>query len=84
MTVRTCLERLKAINDMIGNHRTGDGPHRPDEMMEYRGYIDGMVRLCQKAQAEGRPDVASHARQLVEQRRQARTTMFVPNPAFSF
>lgn len=77
MTVRTCLERLKGLNDMIGNSRTGKGPHRPDEMTAYREFIDGIITLCQKAKLQGCPDDPRNEKQLREQSRSR--TLVVPN-----
>ena len=38
-TVRDTLERLKAINEMVGNSRTGEGGHRPDEIAAQNRYV---------------------------------------------
>ena len=56
--VRDVLQRLKALNDMIGTsraHPDGIAGHH-DAMVDHLGYIEQMIGLCQRAQSQGRPD----------------------------
>ena len=67
-TVRTTLERLKALNDMK------DIRQRYDET-ELQSYIDQMVELCKKAQFQGRPEDPRVSKGKAEEyKRQHRTT----------
>ena len=77
MTVQDCLIRLKGINDMIGNHRTGKGWNHPSEMTAYRGYIDAMIALCEMAKRQGMPDAKRHVKQMVREIREKRSSRTV-------
>lgn len=53
ISIRQCLIRLQAIQDMIKNSRKGRSYMRPDEITIYQNYIDEMLELCKKAKAQG-------------------------------
>jgi hypothetical protein len=81
-TVVETLQRLKGINDMIGNNRTGKGWNYPDEMQAFRSYIDGMINVCKRAKEQGMPDDPVHAKQLVaEVKERRKSRMVIPGLA---
>jgi hypothetical protein len=81
-TVKETLERIKAINDMVGNSRTGKGAQRPDEMKEYARFVDEMITICENARAQGMPDDVKHAKQIVKDVVAKRQSRMVVMPGF--
>jgi hypothetical protein len=54
-SVKTCLERLRGLNDMVGNSKQNDGFHMPDEVNEHQRFVDAMLPICQMAREQGMP-----------------------------
>jgi hypothetical protein len=77
LTVIDTLERLRGLNDMVGNSRTGKGASRPDEMMIFRSYIDEMIGVCKLAKEQGMPDDPKHIKQKVQEMKSKRTSRLV-------
>jgi len=72
--IRICLQRLRALNDMVQNsildsHESGKKFMYGDEIQVHQKYIDDMVLLCKKAQVQGSPDDPSASRDLKRRRR---------------
>lgn len=65
LTVANALERVKAINQMIGNSRKGQGYQRPDECQKYQNFVADMLQLMARAREQGMPDDPAHSKQLV-------------------
>lgn len=77
ISVRVALQRMRAIQDMLGNRRTAHTEDQFDQAKrkEHQDMLDGLVALCQKAQVQGMPTDASASRDL---KRRAKKTMVVP------
>ena len=82
-SVAVTLERMKGLNDMIGNSRTDKGFSRPDEVAAYQRYIDGMLELCKLAHSQGRPDDPKHAAQMRAKIKADRQSRLVVMPGFN-
>lgn len=55
-TVKTILERLQAINDMVKNSRASDPNYLPGEMDKLQTFVDEMVELVRLCREQGTPD----------------------------
>lgn len=82
-SVAVTLERMKGLNDMIGNSRTDKGYNRPDEVREYQNYIDAMLELCKKAHRQGMPDDPKHSAQIRAEVQAKRQSRMVVMPGFN-
>ena len=77
--VRDILLRLNALKDMLGNslrHPDGIVAHR-DEMLRHQDYVEGMIKLCKKAQDQGRPDDPKAIAQMRRDRKSAVSRLHV-------
>lgn len=76
------LERIKALNDMIGNtKRKVPGLMHADEIRTHQNFIDDMVQLCRAAADQGSPDNPDAIKDL---RRRRPATVVVPSAASQF
>jgi hypothetical protein len=71
ISVRTCLHRLRSIQDMLNNSRRV--PYTEDQFdqanrQRLQDYLDAMIEVCRKAQQQGMPSDASARRDLVRRR----------------
>ena len=73
LSVKEALERVSAINEMIGNS-SGDGEYA-DEITRLQRFVEGMVELCKKARVQGMPTDATARK---ERRRRHSTSVIVP------
>ena len=57
MSVQDCLERLKALNDMVATTQGADPTEvfYRDQIASHRWYIDQMLKLCKIARKQGDP-----------------------------
>lgn len=56
VSIKDMAERLKGLNDMIGNSRRPDGGyHMPDEVNKLMTFIEQMIQLCKIAKSQGDP-----------------------------
>ncbi len=56
VSIRDMADRLKGLNDMIGNSKRPDGGyHMPDEVNKLKTFIEQMIVLCRVAQSQGDP-----------------------------
>ena len=57
-SVRTMLQRMRALSDMIGNSKRHRNPADPLAalMQEHVGMLESMVEVCRRAQEQGTPD----------------------------
>lgn len=58
LSVREFLQRVKAINDMIGNSKTAlaaDGFAHADELARQQSFVEEAMELAQKAREQGMP-----------------------------
>lgn len=74
LSVRMCLIRLRALNDMVENsvkdsHETGQKLMYQNEIEDHQRFIDEMIDLCQRAREQGTPFDKSAARDLKRRRR---------------
>jgi hypothetical protein len=74
-SVRTMLQRLQALNNMVGNVRTGKGYHRPDEVTDHQRFVDSMLILIEKARNQGMPDDPAAAKSLASTRKKTMITV---------
>lgn len=59
ISVRECLSRIRALQDMITNTRTSADPDdvfHSAEIADHQRYIAKMSELCRRARAQGDPD----------------------------
>ena len=80
ISVRTALERLQAISDMLRNSRQRfhqEGAMDFHAFDQHMRYLEEMIEICREAQEQGSPD-DPQARQ--EQIRR-RPRLFIPDPA---
>lgn len=77
ISVRVALQRMRAIQDMLGNRRTAHTEDQFDQQRrkEHQDMLDGLVCLCQKAQIQGMPSDPSAVRDL---KRRAKRTIVMP------
>ena len=76
------LERVKALNDMIGNtKRKVPGLMHADEVRRHQNFIDDMVKLCRRAKEQGSPDNPDAVK---ESKRRRPATIIVPSAASQF
>lgn len=55
-SIRDMADRLRALNDMVGNSKRVDGGyHMPDEVNKLQTFLEQMVHLCKVAQQHGDP-----------------------------
>lgn len=69
-TVKQFLERLKGLNDMLGNSREElkAGMMGAEEIDRHQRFIEKSVELAEKAKIQGMPSDASARRDLVRRR----------------
>ena len=80
--VKIVLERIKALNDMIGNtKRKVPGLMHADEIRKHQNFIDDMVQLCRKARNQGSPD---NPDAIKDAKRRRPATVVVPSAASQF
>ena len=63
-TVRTILERLQAVNDMVKNSRASDPNYLPGEMDKLQRYVEEMLELVRIAREQGTPDAPDKGKSL--------------------
>lgn len=81
-SVRTVLERINALNEMVGNSRADrKGFMFEDQIRDLQNFIDTMAALCKKAQEQGQPMDESARRDLV---RRMPKTVVMPSAAAMF
>jgi hypothetical protein len=71
MSVRTALQRMVAINDMLANSKaelSRNGGMYADEFERNMKMLEQMTDICRKAQEQGMPTDASARRDLVRRR----------------
>ena len=73
-SVRVTLQRLRGINDMVKNsledvHSCGQKLFYSDEVDRHMRWIEQMVELIKRAQAQGMPSDASATRDLKRRRK---------------
>jgi len=82
ITTNVILERIKALNDMIGNTKSKvPGLMHSDEIREHQNFIDDMVQLCRVARDQGSPDNPDAVKDM---RRRRPATVVVPSAASQF
>jgi hypothetical protein len=56
-SVRTVLERIRALSDMLGNRREAWTEDQFDQALRHyhQDFVDAMSQLCQKAREQGEP-----------------------------
>lgn len=82
MTVRTCLQRMNALSEMVGNSKKRTAGNAPHLIQEHQDFLDRMVELCQQAQQQGRPDVAAHRQQMLDKLKTDRQSKMVVVPSY--
>ena len=78
VSVRVCLQRMRALSDMLGNKTVDRQKNSTDQFDgEFRRrnteMLEAMTEVCRRAQIQGMPDDASARRDLV--RRRAKTVV---------
>ena len=74
ISVRVCLQRMSAIQDMLKNSRADRGSIKNNTAFanitieKHQKMLDGMVEVVRKAQIQGMPTDASARRDLVRRR----------------
>ena len=86
LSVRMCLVRLRALNDMVQNsvkesHESGLKFMYASEITEHQKFIDEVIELCKKAREQGMPDDKSAGRDL---KRRRRKVIHVPGARAAF
>ena len=81
VSVKETLERLKGLNELVGDRRFGKGFNTGSEVRATRNYVDRMVEICKQAQIQGTPDDPTAVRDL---RRRRAKHIVVPSNMSSF
>ena len=86
MTVRDFLQRLKGVNDMLGNSRATLAKEKfahSDEIKRQQRFVEEGTDLAKRAKEQGMPSDASARREL---KRRRATSVVVPgtNPKYQF
>lgn len=57
MPVKTFLERLRAVNDMLSNGKTKENEKiaNPDEVLRHMRFVEGGLELARLAKSQGEP-----------------------------
>lgn len=81
ISVRSCLQRLKANNELHGRRSVDKGFHTADEVTRVQRFIQEMLELCRKAREQGTPDDPAARR---DRLRRLPTTVRVPDSKTMF
>lgn len=86
LTVRDFLERLKGVNDMLGNSTATDAKENfahQDEIERQKRFVEEGIELVKQAQNQGMP---SDPKARAELKRRQPVSVVVPgrNPKYSF
>src|SRR5271166_5592624 len=67
MSVRSALDRIRAINDMLGNRREKHSEDQYDQTKraELMAFVEKMVDIIRKAREQGTPDDPAACREYV-------------------
>lgn len=83
MSVRTCLERISALSDMLGNSVRQAGGAMPyyDQWLAWRNFVDDVFEVCKRAREQGMPTDKSAVRDKI---RRLPKTVCMPSELATF
>ena len=81
MTIDSAVERVKALNDMVGRTPIADRAFYADEIKQLQDFIEQMVEIIRMAKEQGDPTSDQVAK---EQARDRKSRVVVPPTVYHF